>query len=192
MTANDLHGLRMSRADKRSCVEWLLDNSKMNQMETAAAAGVTTRSVRRIVADRKEENRTLSATLLGGAVNSGEDGRSDSHGKEPYEEQAPIEPRNGMESDGEVEGATNTEWEDIVENATDDEVVQAALDAIEVGSPIKPPADEPTPPDPGKVKNLANQYRDKLVRAIDDYHELAPNRAERDRLVEVVQGVDLW
>ena len=34
MTANDRHGLRMSRADKKSCVEWLLDNQpKMTQAE---------------------------------------------------------------------------------------------------------------------------------------------------------------
>lgn len=55
MTANDHHGLRMSRADKRSCVEWLLDNGgKMTQVELAKKAGVTDRFVRSIVAERKE------------------------------------------------------------------------------------------------------------------------------------------
>lgn len=53
MTANDRHGLRMSRADKRACVEWLLDNGKFTQAEIAEKAGVTTRTVRIIVADRK-------------------------------------------------------------------------------------------------------------------------------------------
>ncbi len=43
-----------------------------------------------------------------------------------------------------------------------------------------------------KVKSLADQYRDKLVRAIDDYHQHKPNAKERDRLVKVVQGVSLW
>jgi hypothetical protein len=53
MTANDQHGLRMSRADKRACVEWLLDNGgKMVQSEIAAKAGVTTRFVKKIVAER--------------------------------------------------------------------------------------------------------------------------------------------
>jgi hypothetical protein len=53
MTANDRHGLRMTRADKRACVEWLLDNGgKMTQKEVAIKAGVTDRTVRQIVADR--------------------------------------------------------------------------------------------------------------------------------------------
>jgi len=43
-----------------------------------------------------------------------------------------------------------------------------------------------------KVRNIAHQHRDKLVRAIDDYHEHKPNYKERDRLVKLVQGVDLW
>jgi hypothetical protein len=65
MTANDRHGLRMSRADKRSCVEWLLDNQpKMTQADVAEKSGVNPRTVRRIVADRKpsvlDKNRTLS------------------------------------------------------------------------------------------------------------------------------------
>lgn len=65
MTANDRHGMRMSRADKRACVEWLLDNQpKMTQAEVAEKSGVNPRTVRRIVADRKpsvlDKNRTLS------------------------------------------------------------------------------------------------------------------------------------
>lgn len=43
-----------------------------------------------------------------------------------------------------------------------------------------------------KVKSIADQHRDKLVRAIDDYHQHKPNARERDRLVNVVQGVSLW
>ena len=53
MTANDRHGLRMNRADKRACVEWLLDNGgKMTQAAIAEAAGVTSRLVKMIVAER--------------------------------------------------------------------------------------------------------------------------------------------
>lgn len=61
MTANDSHGLRMTRADKRSCVEWLLDHGgKMTQVEIAEKAGVVERTVKRIVADRKSEKGTMS------------------------------------------------------------------------------------------------------------------------------------
>lgn len=56
MTANDTHGLRMSQADKRTCVEWLLDNGgKMTQEEMANKAGVSRRFVQKVVAERKPE-----------------------------------------------------------------------------------------------------------------------------------------
>ena len=52
---------------------------------------------------------------------------------------------------------------------------------------------EPDPADLAKkAKQLAHSYRDKLARAICDYHEHVKNRAERDRLVKLVQGVKLW
>lgn len=54
MTANDMHGLRMSRDDKRACVEWLLDNfTNMTRDELAIKAGVVKRTVQRVVAERK-------------------------------------------------------------------------------------------------------------------------------------------
>lgn len=63
MTANDMHGLRMSREDKRYCAEWLLDNvTNMTQMQIAETAGVNEKTVRRIVADRKAKNRTMSGS----------------------------------------------------------------------------------------------------------------------------------
>ena len=136
---------------------------------------------------------TVGQTPLHGG-NSGEDGRTDSNGKEPQEETAPSESRSDTESAG--EGAENSEWEEVEE---DDDPLDPFSEAHYTKTPAasavpeKPPAnDEPSKPDPAKVKNLANQYRDKLARAICDYHELTPNRAERDRLVKVVQGVDLW
>lgn len=43
-----------------------------------------------------------------------------------------------------------------------------------------------------KVKSLADQHRDKLVRAIDDYHVHKPNAKERDTLVQLVQSIILW
>jgi hypothetical protein len=65
MTANDTHGIRMTREDKRACVEWLLDyGGRMTQAEIAQKSGVTERSVRRIVSERNSEtdNRTLSGS----------------------------------------------------------------------------------------------------------------------------------
>lgn len=57
MTANDTHGMRMTRADKRACIEWLLDNGgKMTQKAIAEAVGVVARTVSTVVADRKYES----------------------------------------------------------------------------------------------------------------------------------------
>jgi hypothetical protein len=53
MTANDRNGLRMTRWEKRSNVEWLLDNGgKMPQKEIAEKAGVSVRLVKTIVSER--------------------------------------------------------------------------------------------------------------------------------------------
>ena len=61
MTANDRHGLRMSRADKRACVEWLLENEqKLTQDEISHKAGVSKRLVQMIVADRKAKKAQIA------------------------------------------------------------------------------------------------------------------------------------
>jgi len=55
MTANDRHGLRMSRADKRLNIEWLLDGGEMTQTQIAEAAGVGRRLVQEVVLARKHD-----------------------------------------------------------------------------------------------------------------------------------------
>ena len=115
---------------------------------------------------------------------TGEEGQTELDGTEPTEETSPSEPRIGTELAGEDDGQ---EWEEM-----DEAVEQYSAGGLNLSAAAN---SEPIPdykPDPSKAKNLANQYRDKLARAICDYHELAPNRTERDRLVKIVQGVDLW
>lgn len=54
----------------------------------------------------------------------------------------------------------------------------------------KPPS---TPDeDAKKVKSIAHQHRDKLARAICDYHQFKPNAKEKDRLVKLTQSISLW
>jgi len=61
MTANDRHGLRMSRADKRACVEWLLDNEpQMTQEEIGRKAGVSKRLVQFIAAERRSKKAQIA------------------------------------------------------------------------------------------------------------------------------------
>jgi hypothetical protein len=178
MTANDNHGLRMTRADKRANVELLLDDyPKMTQKLIAETVGVCVRTVKSIVADRKPQKVQVAP--------SGEEGRTDSDGTDT-QETSPQPAEDGTDTAGEDDGQ---EFEDDWDTQAGDDLGNAP--------PFSDPPKKPEPipdnkPDPAKAKNLANQYRDKLVRSIDDYHRLAPNRTERDRLVKVVQGVDLW
>jgi hypothetical protein len=68
-----------------------------------------------------------------------------------------------------------------------------ALKSAPAGKSGAKPKDGPDPSELAKKnKTLAHSYRDKLARAICDYHEVCPNRSERDRLVKLVQGVQLW
>lgn len=189
MTANDSHGLRMTRADKRSCVEWLLDNSKMTQTEASVAAGVTARTVRRIVAERKEANRTLSAPPMGGEVNSGEDGRTDSDGTEPTEETAHQPAEDGTESAGEDVGAENDEWDDVEESipaqkppAKVGEKCPNCLGTkwrdgacVKCSQPEGEPAGEVDEDRIGIQRSKTRKTIEALMRAFDDLQMLSPN-----------------
>ena len=148
MTANDKHGLRMTRADKRACVEWLLDNGgRMTQTEIAAKSGTSRRLVSFVVAERKAKNAQFA-----------------------HSEDALATPKPPKPPAGTKEYSDTFEPEDF-----DDEESENDPDDLAK-----------------KNKTLAHSYRDKLARAICDYHEVAPNRKERDRLVKLVQGVKLW
>lgn len=60
MTANDMHGLRMSREDKRHCVEWLMEHGgKLTQDQIAEKAGVAKRTVARVSAERKKPSEKV-------------------------------------------------------------------------------------------------------------------------------------
>ena len=135
----------------------------------------------------KQEVAPIRSSYVDSLGLDGEEGRTELDGTEPTEETSPSEPRSGKELAGEDDG------QEFEEMDYEEERVKSALNAIGGGPTSAKP--EPIPdsqPDPAKAKNLANQYRDKLARAICDYHELAPNRVERDRLVKLVQGVELW
>ncbi len=85
MTANDQHGLRMTRADKRACVAWLLDQpGKMTQRAIAEAAGVGVRLVQMIVADRNP------SSIAGKATPSKRGGKAQNAPPQPEEGRDPL------------------------------------------------------------------------------------------------------
>lgn len=71
---------------------------------------------------------------------------------------------------------------------------EAGGDGRKLEKVVKTKATENQCPDDAarKLKSLAHQHRDKLVRCIDDYGRLKQNRSEQTRLVKLVQSVSLW
>jgi hypothetical protein len=120
----------MSRADKRACVEWLLDNGgKLTQAEIAEKAGVTPRTVRAIVADRKTKpelsppnySRKTSGRSEGGDTATGEDDRTEPDGTDS-QEPTPEPPRNGKEKPGDYGKCPNcagTKWDEDEDGSVD-------------------------------------------------------------------------
>lgn len=175
MTANDRHGLRMSRADKRACVLWLLDQGDMKREEVAAKAGVTRRTVQRIIA---ETDVTLS--------HSPSKTRRKSSKPEPVEEE--VWPEDDSEDAA-----------DVPESPESDDPPFDAPVAAE--KPETPPAMPEKPEKPQKqvkgtpeqnLRSLFQQYIGKLVRVVDDFNEVCSNPAAHKALIKHLDGARLW
>ena len=168
MTANDKHGLRMSSADKRSCVEWLLDNGpKLTQVEIAAKAGVSIRTVKTVVAERKPQ-KVQSAPLVSKTLELSPEALADE--------------------------AEDTEPDDLPEDYTEDGeyVSDVPFDAPEPAEtkPEKPPVSRD---EQAKLnRTLAQSLIDKAVRAVDDLNAVKRNEPMRAAAVKALQGVKLW
>ena len=94
MTANDGHGLRPNRADRRLSVKWLLDHRpEMTQEEIAAKAGCSRRLVQLIVSERREFQAQRRKEPDGRGV-------TEDSWTEPDQDSGPRPPRNGMEESG--------------------------------------------------------------------------------------------
>ena len=98
MTANDTHGLRMSREDKRSCVEWLIENySKMTAPAIAETAGVSERTVRSIMAKNRQAAGSPPSKHSAGSSNSGSSSSSSREVPE-HPEDTPAEAKRKLRS----------------------------------------------------------------------------------------------
>jgi hypothetical protein len=151
MTANDQHGLRMSRADKRACVEWLLDNGgKMTQVKIAAKAGVDISTVKRIVSERKEESSYP-----------------------PDGEKGSLSPS----ADGYVADKPNDSEEPRINHASGDGVKPRDPD-VDLGHTARP--DEPASNEPPKreewriARSITKKTVEALMRALDDLNDVRP------------------
>ncbi|MCP4169958.1 MAG: ParB N-terminal domain-containing protein [Fuerstiella sp.] len=161
MTANDQHGLRMSRADKRSCVEWLLDNGgKMKQAEIAEKAGVDLRTVSRVVADRKSENTPLSCSNTQAA--------DDRKGSEATKPQSGESAQDG--SSTQPPRHSDEKLDQLAEHTRTSDTERIDLDD-------GPGENEPIPPKKEEwriARSKAKKTTEALMRALCDLHDLKP------------------
>jgi hypothetical protein len=105
MTANDTHGLRMTPADKRECVKWLLSNEKkMTQAEIASKAGVSKRLVQFIVAESRPVQKPEKAQIAPSDdpfdVEEPSPGEEHAGGQDAPEDSSPRPPRSGKDKSG--------------------------------------------------------------------------------------------
>lgn len=91
MTANDRHGLRMTRDDKRHCVELLLDSGrKFTQSQIAEFAGVSKRTVQVIVAERNPASIAGKAQIAPEPTSGGDDSWRHTARPEPETQETPA------------------------------------------------------------------------------------------------------
>jgi len=161
MTANDKHGLRMSQADKRNCVEWLLDNGgKMKQAEIAEKAGVDLRTVSRVVADRKSENTPLSC------LNT--QATDDRKGSEATKPQSGESAQDG--SSTQPPRHSDEKLDQLAEHTRTSDTERIDLDD-------GPGENEPIPPKREEwriARTKAKKTTEALMRALDDLNDLKP------------------
>lgn len=182
MKANDQHGLRMSREDRRKNVVWMLDNyAEMTQANIAENAGVTTRTVERIVAERKPSNPTLSGTTRTLQTESKAAAKEkEKAAKEKAKAEAAAEK---LRAKLEAAGARQKAKDDAAEAKAEAKALKEAAKAAALTTE-------------GQAKSIANliqQHIDKAVRLVDDLAHLRPtSNATKMAVIKALQGVRLW
>lgn len=182
MTANDTHGLRMSREDKRACVEWLLDNGgKMTQAEIAVKAGVSVRTVQYVVSSRNPQiaGSTVSAKNSTKAPNL-----TDAEKLKKKQEKDAAKAKKKAEADAaRAEKKKQAEAEKVKKR---EEAAQAKAAAKEQAKAAKEAADRETRSADEQAKldsSVVRQLIEKAVRSVDDLYRTkqSPALGAKDR-----------
>lgn len=198
MTANDKHGFRMSQADKRACVEWLLDNwPKMTQVEIAEKAGVNERTVKRVVADRKPPKGTLSP-LLSKTLGKSSEADDAKAAKDKMKADAAAEKQKAKDAAAvaKAEAAAEKARLKLEAAGARQKLKDDAAEAKAEAKALKEAAKAAALTTEGQAKNIANliqQHIDKAVRLVDDLAHLRPtSNATKMAVIKALQGVRLW
>ena len=220
LAANHAHGLRPSNADKRHAVELALDKwPDRSDREIAKLTGTSHTFASRVWGDLKvatlpPESQEVTLQKDPGKVATLPLAKQQASGSDGKEIEKVVRKANGKEVSSaaklfmmmqkqhfsghtglpqsldamaEANGGKGGNYE--IANESLNSFLRATKLMRDGGSDEhKPDRKEAAK----KVRSIADQHRDKLVRAIDDYHRHEPNAKERDRLVKLVQGVELW
>lgn len=180
MTANDLHGLRMSRADKRACVEWLLDNGgKMTQQEISDKAGVSKRLVQQVVADRKSQKAHSARPSGGGATNQHADVSAGGEGGSSAPAGAGTSNGKGTPRDlGKCPNCAGTKWTESDEG----------FECAKCNHPHGEPAGETDKDRFATQRQKTVKTVEALMRAFDDLN-LLKSRSEHGKAIETCKGL---
>jgi hypothetical protein len=155
----------MTRAEKCGCVEWLLDNKKRaTQTEIATLAGVSVRTVKRIVAKQKGP---LSPILPGG---------SESASEVPVAESGRVKHGGPPASDyGKCPNCAGTKW-------TLDEFGPVCA---KCNQPHGEPSGGPDEDRVGIQKSKFTKTTEANMRAADDLNHLCPKPKEHEESIRL-------
>lgn len=202
MTANDTHGLRMTREDKRACVLWLIEQGGMTQEEMAAKAGVSRSTVARVVAENVSMTQSTSKTLGKASANKPKKAKKTEETFTDEEEETDVEITDetddpfGTESDEPI----FDEAPEVTPTGSKKEQAKAAKEAAKAKAKAEreqAKADRPVPGDTpeDQERNLRKMFADHIARAVrlaDILHRTVPNARERDAVIKTLGGVKLW
>lgn len=199
MKANDEHGLRMSREDRRKNVIWMLDNyPEMTQANIAENAGVGVRTVERIVAERKP---TPANPPMAGDSSSQTGVPSPPTTATTPKQKAAAKAK--AKADAAAAKAVKEKAEAAAEKARakaeaagarqkiKDDAAEAKAEALAAKEAAKA-ASLTTAGQITNIKSLIQQHIGKLVRHLADLNRLKPNRAAFDGSKKSCEGIKTW
>jgi flagellar biosynthesis GTPase FlhF len=199
MKANDQHGLRMSREDRRKNVVWMLDNyQEMTQANIAENAGVSLRTVGLIVFDRKPANAQIAH--VGVAKTQGKTSKPEVTAEQKAAAKSEKDKKKADEAAAKEQAKADAAAEKLREKLEAAGIRQKAKDdAAEDKAEAKAEKERAKAASltaEGQAKNIVNliqQHIDKAVRLVDDLAHLRPvSNATKMAVIKALQGVKLW
>lgn len=210
MTANDKHGLRMSREDRRSNVVWLIETyPDMTQLAISEKAGVSPRTVSTVVSDRKAKNTqvaysgssntgvpstpTTDTTLTKDAAAKAKAAKAKAKAKAASA--AAKEKDKAAKEKAKLEAAAAKEKARIEAAGARQKIKDDAAEAKSEAKAAKEAAKAASLTTEGQIKNIKNliqQHIGKLVRHLADLHRLKPNRSAFDASKKACEGIKTW